>query len=269
MRALKTVIISILLFTIYVIIGGYSFNIKFVFGVVYFFVCSNYIFGENLTRKEKGVLILSLILPLSLSVYVHVVDFEETLISFPSTIANFISVLLAYFYSKINNYRVKIFFLSICFSVVTYLLFYGFEKYYNYIDYGSVSNSVYEDVPQIQLLDINGLETSPKINETVVYFLWHNGCGICKSLFPELEKLSLLYKNNHTRVYAVNIPYRENDTFALAESITQNYSFNKLYAKDKEVAEKLDIKVYPTVIVIHKNKIIFRGSFEQAIKYLS
>lgn len=269
MRILKRIILSILLYAIYILIGGYSFNIKFFFGILYCFIYSIHVFQQRFTVKEKGLFIFILLLPFSIIVYLHIVDFKDTLTSLPSTIAAFTGVVLAYFYSKITNNQAKILFLAICVSVVAYLLIFGFEKYYNYINYGSVSNRINEEIPQIELFDINNLETNIEINDTVVYFLWHNGCGICKSLFPELEKISRLYKFSHTKVYAVNIPYKGNDTFALAESFTQNYSFNNLYAKDKIVAEKLNIKVYPTVIIIHNNKIIFRGSFEQAIMYLS
>lgn len=102
-------------------------------------------------------------------------------------------------------------------------------------------------------------------NKMYVLDFWHTRCGPCYKKFPEFERVSEMYKNDSgIEFYAVNIK-NNMDSFERALEIidTLNYSFKHLFALDKsdDVVKELNIRIYPTLLIINRGEVVYRGSY--------
>jgi len=106
-------------------------------------------------------------------------------------------------------------------------------------------------------------------NKTVVFDFWNTGCMICYREFPQVDSLYRVLEQNHIELQSVNIPM-PNDTAGQAfDYIEQRgYSFPK-YAGSEHVKKLFGINVYPTLVIMENNKIVFRGDLYLAKQFLN
>lgn len=253
----------------------YSFEWSFIFSFVAFFLLTIFLFrGEkrNINDRNKKYLVLILLPPVLFNGLIHILNFKATLISLPSSIAPLIGIVAAYFFIKEKSaFRI------ISSVVVAFLLVWikidGYEKYSqsisNYVHYNSISGKISEKIqklPTLKDVNDNPIDLS-KSSEFVVLDFWNIYCAPCYKQFPDFEDYARKYKED-MRFYAVNVPMK-NESFELRRNSVNEFDFPKLFATSTEVAEMLGVNVYPTVVVIKDNMVVYRGNFKGFLQFHS
>ncbi len=99
--------------------------------------------------------------------------------------------------------------------------------------------------------------------KVVVLDIWHSRCGYCFIEFPKFQKLYNKYKNDK-KVYvaAYNLPNLIDGNIR-PDSMIQQYTFHKLYAKSVEDLKKININAAPLLIILDKTgKTKFVGNLD-------
>lgn len=93
--------------------------------------------------------------------------------------------------------------------------------------------------------------------------VWNNTCGVCIMKFPLFEKLKKKYKTNKNVIFIGLNVYKEKNEVVTAQTITKDYNFtgDNYFLKTQDLS-KVAVSFYPTVLVVKKDTIIFRGSIE-------
>lgn len=148
------------------------------------------------------------------------------------------------------------------------ILFIGFSNYYimpNWIYYNSNNSSHINKPYPSPLLYTKDLDQVKFEEEKIIVLdFWTTSCKICYEKFPHLEKFIEKYEEKEeVEFYSVNVQTKSNSfekTLKLVNSL--NYKFKTIFALDNEEIEKqLEIKFYPTVIIIKNGKMRYKGSF--------
>ncbi len=102
--------------------------------------------------------------------------------------------------------------------------------------------------------------------EFYVLDFWNNGCGICLQKFPKVKKFADKHKNSQNiGFYTINIfrDRKKEEDINTAEKLLEVYGvgLENLYL-NQDALSPFPVKEYPTVLVIRKDKIIFKGTIE-------
>lgn len=106
-------------------------------------------------------------------------------------------------------------------------------------------------------------------NKIVVLDFWYTGCGVCFQKFPQVQAAYEKYENDSSvEILAVNIPFEGDKPNQAFDDIRERgHTFPVVIARDESLAEKFEVKSYPTTFVIDSDgQIIFKGGIEAAIK---
>ena len=149
----------------------------------------------------------------------------------------------------------------------------GFDLWLNKINFGTYFLSVNEQVPSGLILKSNNGDSLnySHTDKIIVLDFWNTGCGICFQKFPILQHQHDLYsKTNKIQFYAVNVPLKR-DTIGQGNAVFKslNYSVNNLNTLNIQTAVDLGVNYYPTVLIVYKNRIIYRGDIEHVDSYLN
>lgn len=184
-------------------------------------------------------------------------------LSIPSTLNIMLGCITGYTIARIPMRP-----LLICYSA--YFLFSAllavpaYKKWSNILNYGTHTPLVNEPVPDFELHLLNGSRISNRTIRGKILLLdfWNTRCGVCYRKFPDLERLHKKKSmDTIVDIYTVNIPLGKNEDSAKR---ILPYSFHQLLAKDYASATIFNVKSYPTTIVIYDERILLRGSLEDA-----
>jgi thiol-disulfide isomerase/thioredoxin len=269
---LKRIILLLLISVIAVFalapLGGYGgHSYKFSAAITLFFLITWYFLGKAATSKEKvWTVILLLLPPAALYLPIHLINFEDTLLSIPSSVAHFIGIGAGMLLSVSGKIlRVGIITLTLLLCVWTTSR--GYDLWINKINFDTYTGSVSEILPQFTLSDSEGNAVTNKnfAAKLVVLDFWTTSCGICFKKFPLLQENAEAYKDHPiVEFYAVNIPVSR-DTLGQGKSTMEElkYSFPNLFANGENVAKAFGVTFYPTVLIIKNGEeIIYRGNIE-------
>jgi thiol-disulfide isomerase/thioredoxin len=257
-------ITSLLLFIGLSALGGYpGHDVKFM-AVTYL------ILFKVIEKKVAYILILILLAPsILIDLPIHVLDFQLTRMSLPSSMANLIGIafgLLIHF-SKIF---LKIILTAILLSFSIWMAVTGYDFWLHKLSFGTYTGKVnYKVEKQIEGFDqLNNQITSDALSgKIVVLDFWHTHCGICFSEFPKIQQIYDQYRSNpDVMVIAVNKPLRA-DTIGQAFQMLadRRYTFPVLIPVDTNLAEAFGVQAYPTVCILNKERaVVFRGSADKA-----
>lgn len=142
----------------------------------------------------------------------------------------------------------------------------------HYIGYNNLDGRVSEHLPNDWYLIKEENDTISANNfksKTVLLDFWTVSCINCFQEFPVLNSIYEQYRNRKDFIlFAVNIPIKNFSSVAGLDKIKQSgYSFPTIIGNEL-VREAFLIDKYPTVIIIQKNKIVFRGNIYMAQNYL-
>lgn len=131
---------------------------------------------------------------------------------------------------------------------------------------GRISTAIsYED---ITLTDEFGNIQTFHPDTLYILDVWYSGCGVCFKEFPNFNKKMLENKNPKIRYISVNKPIEEDDERAAFDLLKKyNYSF-PVWKGNPEINEAFGVEVYPTIVAVHNNTLLFRGNLGLLDKFL-
>ena len=192
---------------------------------------------------------------------IRIVDFDKTLSTLIVTIIVILSTILTgLIYSNKKKYVIILSFISwiIC-------AFIGHKVWFDYINFGHLSNIKITSHTIQTIEDEIKLDTI-KSNYILLEF-WNSSCGSCIKQFPQYQKLYDKYKNE-ILIRSVFVRYKDNENiFDGINCINKQECNFPIWSIDKNssLLKELEIKVYPTIIIInHDKEIIFKGNLKEA-----
>lgn len=261
---------SIFLFGIISLLGGYGgHHLKFLAASVLYFAFTYIFIKKARNRNEKIVVIIILMLPPALIyIPIHIMDFKDTLLSFPSTLAHFTGICFAILLISIHSKKVRLLLISLYLLACMWVAFIGYSKWIHKINFNTFSDNVDYPIP-VSITGRNQLNQmiTPETLEgkIVVLDFWNTRCGACFQKFPQLQDIYDKYKQTTTiKILAVDKPFSE-DTLNQAFKMLaiRNYTFPILLPDDINLPEKFGVESYPTTIIINQmGKVVFNGDIE-------
>jgi len=198
---------------------------------------------------------------------IHVLYFQETLISFPDFLIHVLGIFAGYFLYNHKSILNKVN-LSVSVLIVLFTYFYGYSLWMNNLDFGSYTSEVhYRGPAKIILTDKNANDFTVKKGKITVLDFWFVGCGACINDFPEFQKLYTNYKNNPgIQFLSVNQPYpRDKEVDRFSYLTNAGFSFPMAATKDTSLITSFQISVYPTVIILdEEGDVVFKGDIRNA-----
>ena len=192
---------------------------------------------------------------------IRIVDFDKTLPTLMVTIIVILSTILTgLIYSNKKKYVIILSFISwiIC-------AFIGHKVWFDYINFGHLSN-IKITSHNIQTIEYEIKLDTIKSNYILLEF-WNSSCGSCIKQFPQYQKLYDKYKNE-ILIRSVFVRYKDNENiFDGINCINKQECNFPIWSIDKNssLLKELEIKVYPTIIIInHDKEIIFKGNLKEA-----
>ncbi|MBC5993176.1 TlpA family protein disulfide reductase [Pontibacter cellulosilyticus] len=248
-------------------IGYFGHHYKFSAVTILYFLLTLYFLGKTATLQEKvWVIFLILLPPAVLYLPLHLMSFEGTKQSVPSSAAHLIGIGSGTLVN-ISGKSLKVGLVTLILFLCIWTTSKGYDLWLNKLSFGTYTGSVSEQLPQFSLSDSEGnVITSNNFNEKLIVLdFWTTSCGICFKKFPVLQEKAKPYKN-HSKVefYAVNIPVAR-DTLGQGQRTIESlgYSFSNLFASGEDVAKAFGVRFYPTVLILKNgNEIVYRGSIE-------
>ena len=259
--------VGILFFSSY--LASYSYTLKMLVGfTVYMFFTARILRTHD--RREKTILLFLIELPVLIILFTfHIIDFEKTLLSLPSTIALALGPLAGLFLLQKKTYGLAL----LLIGAIVFFYLKGYDMYDHKLVFGNYTGTVNENVGDFRLYDIrDSLVTLNDFKEEMIVLnFWNLHCVPCIKEFPEFERLTKLYENKGVQLYAVNIPLKEADSREKCLELLnkRGVEFANLFAKvGHKTNTKFGVDIYPTLIVLVKGKIILRGSLADVEKLL-
>lgn len=198
--------------------------------------------------------------------------FNDTKISIPNLIFHILGVLSGYLFLRIQPSLLK----TAPFIITVCLAWFYISKlspyWHNYASHSSFSGEESTQIPLGWYVYSKGNDTFRNrdyANKTVILDFWNTSCGVCFRKFPMLQKqYDELSENPDVIIQAVNIALeRDSPKVAFEILSAKGYTFPNLKAS-KNMDSIFGIVVYPTVLILQNNKIVFRGNIETAIARL-
>ena len=192
---------------------------------------------------------------------IRIVDFDKTLPTLMVTIIVILSTILTgLIYSNKKKYVIILSFISwiIC-------AFIGHKVWFDYINFGHLSN-IKITSHTIQTTE-NEIKLDTIKSNYILLEFWNSSCGSCIKQFPQYQKLYDKYKNE-ILIRSVFVRYKDNENiFDGINCINKQECNFPIWSIDKNssLLKVLEIKVYPTIIIInHDKEIIFKGNLKEA-----
>lgn len=261
-QILFIVIFAIVVNFLTAISGSFSQNIKLFFGVSAYFLCCKYLLSNKIIfRKEISFWIfIAPILIFQLSA--NLLQYNSTINSLPIHIFFILSSFTAYIYVKYTK-------LILIFFVISLIWFQYIGKK-NYLDYRFYN---IEDKIETNSILFNGLKNKTGIEFTLdeskltIIDFWNSKCAPCYKQFPFIDSISRLIDTSKIEIILLNIPLK-GETKETNYLLLNNFSYNfkQIFANDSKIMDSLKIYYFPTTIVIKNNKVLFSGTFKDAIK---
>lgn len=224
-------------------------------------------------------IVLSIWLGVSiLDLVFRIQDFSSSLISLPNIVIWWLGILMGYIYTTMKNKIVRgsLIVISLCF--VLWGSGAGYKLFLHKLNFGTFHGEVKEKImsPIVFRNECNeNINLSDFKGKYVILDFWNSYCGVCFREFPEVERLYAQIKNDSNILfYSVHCFYTERgETYKTGNDILHNegYYFPCLSLPiQSHVVKSLNIKAYPTVLIMDKqSNIIHRGNIESVKKKVS
>ncbi|MGC4104541.1 TlpA family protein disulfide reductase [Ferruginibacter sp.] len=256
-------LISIAFFIAVSYLGKFSFNIKIFVGTIAYFA-GTFFALKNIKAVKASHLFLIILLPVfAFFLIVNVFDYRASVVSFPSNAFIIISIISGYLFFLKKNLLVPI---LLSLFTGSWLLYFQ-EFYLNKRNYGTFTKTVHFKNPAQLFYDSSGNKVIiPAQAKTVVLDFWNSNCGACYDLFPFIDSINKITDTSKIKIYTVNVPIRNEKMANNYHKLDKfKYTFSQLFVEDDKILDFLQIKYFPTAIVVKNEIIVFRGDFESAI----
>lgn len=204
--------------------------------------------------------------------------FSTSLISFPNIVIWWLGILVGFLYGIMKNTIARICLVISSLIIVSWCSGPGYRMFVHKLNFGTFNGQVKEYIiSPIIFNDQNNesIELTSLIEEYIVLDFWNSSCGFCYQEFPEIQKLYDEISNiDGISIYSVHCFHMDKDeTYGTGANILQKkgYSFPCLSIPiNGYTVELLNIKAYPTVLIIDKNSnVIHRGSLKSAFNTIN
>jgi len=148
------------------------------------------------------------------------------------------------------------------------------ELFLHYENHGTWSGRINNSVPASKgfITEVNDTLMVNSLNpeKILVLDIWSTSCGVCFKQFPLLESIYNKYKDNdQVIITAMNVPIkRDTARQALNMIRNRNYTFPVSYTYNG-LDTALNVYAYPATIVIHNNRVIYRGDLKSVEKVVN
>lgn len=267
-------VVSLVLFALTAAVGGVELLAghagKMFISFMLYFLLAGYIQAKG-GHHRYWLIALLLLPPATVHGGILITYGYHPAMSVPSTLAYFIGAFLGWVAAG-QSRRMQVLVLTVSLLAVGWASVYGYEQYLHYLSFSTVSGII-EPAPvskNITYRSDEGNEVALHDQEgLIVLDIWNNNCGACFVKFPLFEDLYQKYQMPGIQFYAVNITRREEGIKKARQIISEwDYTFPNLLLREEE-AKLLGVEVYPTVIIIQNNSLIFRGSVKNAEQMLA
>lgn len=271
------VIISVIFFVLTtfiggsVFLGGHSGKLAIVF--LLYFAASAYI--QYKYKNNRYILLSILLLPPLIVAGIVIIQTRGSFPAFslPSTLAYFIGAFLGWI-TAYQSKKVAALTCMVSMVVVGWMSMYGYDLYLHHLNYDNFYGSIApQPVPKSILFKNEHGENTLLSNAQglVILDVWNNGCGICFEKFPKFEALYRNYQDRQDmKFYAVNVSLRQGDSTVAKRIIREwDYTFPNLFLEDKQYADALGVKGYPSVLIVKDDSIVFKGSIDNVERIIN
>lgn len=239
---------------------------------ILFFFYTFYCLKKYSWLDAKKCLCVILLGCLLLTLPIRIFNFEKTLITLPDSIFHLLGIISGFlFYISKGARRVFVLLISI---IVCILFFPGFDKWCFYVRFNSFSGKINEKIIHpLSLINFKGDTTLLALDQDkiLVWEFWMTSCGSCFKQFPEFQKLYKQYEND-TKVEfcAVNWPLKDISTHQVFQIIKdRGYTFPvAILSEPDSIYHELGIYKVPTVLIIERGTIIYRGDLLTSINVI-
>jgi thiol-disulfide isomerase/thioredoxin len=262
---IKIFFLGVTVYLLLALIGGYiSGDVKLIAGTTAFFLTVYYTLKNSYLPNKITAFFCVSWLPFFAFIWFNVFQFEDTWVSFWSSLFICIGAAFGWLFYKKRSILYPI----ILFSLIPLWFAFVRSPFNNKMRFGTYDGQVLFTKPNISMYDSASI-AYPANNPDKYYILdcWTSSCGVCFRKFPIVDNIGKHADKSKFEIIAFNIPIRKEkkeSNFKLLDSFP--YTFKKLYAETQSVADSFGITGFPTTIVIKNNKVIFRGDFEEAIE---
>ena len=116
---------------------------------------------------------------------------------------------------------------------------------------------------ELNIYDVDNKKITFEPNTIYVIDLWNKGCGVCFLKFPLFENLKEKYDSvNGIKFIALNVHSNDENLYDLKNQFEQYTSNLQTLFMNSLYLEELQTNLFPTVIIIKNNKIIYKGDVE-------
>lgn len=254
----------------------YALPLSFLVLTISYFALTIVILNKFRDKLSTCGILLSIILAF-IDIPLHIIDFRETLVSFPELIGRLLAVAMGYVYVRQTRNSNRIIIAALTFSFIIFFSFWGYKYYSNYLNFGSFTGKT-EQVVDNPIVFQNAAGEDVSLNDFTGQYLvldfWSSSCGVCFKKFPEVQKIYVEHEDNpNIAIYSVFCRMdTRNETVKMGVDMLKErgYTFPSLSMDmDDPVLKEIGVTAFPTVIIFDPNsKLIFRGSIESAEKYL-
>lgn len=145
--------------------------------------------------------------------------------------------------------------------VFNYYVFFFVNCKMNFSTYfGEYDHSI---TKELNIYDVNKKKIIFKPDTVYVFDIWNKGCGVCFLKFPLFENLKEKYaSDNGIEFIALNIHLDGDNLFDLKNQFEQYTSNVKVLFMNNANLNQIQTNLFPTVIVVKNNKIIYKGDVE-------
>lgn len=235
-----------------------------------YFLLAGYIRAKE-GHRRYWLIVLLLLPPTLMHGGIVVMYGYHPAISVPSTLAYFVGAGLGWIAAG-QSRRIMTSVLTVSLLLVGWASVYGYKQYLHYLDFDSVSGII-EPVfvsESIAYQDDQGnkVNLSGQSN-LIVLDAWNINCGACFVKFPRFEELYQKYQSAGIQFYAANVALRDGDSERARQIISEwEYTFPSILLQTED-AEQLGIEVYPTILIIQNDSLVFRGGIQNAERMLT
>jgi thiol-disulfide isomerase/thioredoxin len=248
---------------------------KYLASIVIAILSSIIIFSITKPQNKKALLWIYI----KLSIYwlfwdmlVRVFEgWQDSFYSLPRILCQLLSIHFVYqcFTKSLKSIILSVFILSLgMFISLKYL--HPFATHFT--SYGAFSSKISEKLPNNLHILIDGqpFDKNKYNNKYVVLDFWTSSCIVCFEKFPILDKMAEEYKgSSFVKVISVQVLYHPHDSVvAQKKLLPKKYSFPIAFG-DKNTCKTLGILSFPTVMVFHKDEIVFKGDIEGAKQFIN
>jgi thiol-disulfide isomerase/thioredoxin len=257
--------------------GLYGLPLSLLFLSISYFVLTIVLLNKYGGSLSKFGIILSIILAF-IDIPLHIIDFRETLISFPELLSRLLAVCLGYLYFSLKTTSRKVVLFIVSISFFLSFSIWGYSYYGNYLNFGTITGKVNQktdkDNIMFQTMSGDSVGLFDLCEEYLLFDMWSTGCHACLWAFPHVQTIYDMYAEDDVLgIYSIFCHKGDKgETAATGNNILaeRGFSFPMLSINiDDPILKTLGVNGFPNILIFDSSRnLIFRGNILMAEKFI-